>query len=254
MPDSIDVAGDSVSFDLNPEEPQLLVLVYPTDEVSGNQLLFDVARHNFSSFVVKDYDLEPMNFGRLGLLLVKGFANFDELVHYRSVMASGLELPKNVRPVMISVKNFDTLLQQGRTFEEYFRYVDQQAAEAPVNSGPGLVEEDYTVSIARDRPEEVVEEDEETEDREDREDREDTVPALPLPLVEVSDIVQPTVDSLVVGKPQIVPVVTTRPVSPTPAAPVSKPQKPVSKPAAPKKAVIPTYPAGSEGDDDLLEN
>lgn len=243
--DSIDVAGDSVSFDLNPEEPQLLVLVYPTDEVSGNQLLFDVARHNFSSFVVKDYDLEPMNFGRLGLLLVKGFANFDELVHYRSVMASGLELPKNVRPVMISVKNFDTLLQQGRTFEEYFRYVDQQAAEAPVNSGPGLVEEDYTVSIARDRPEEVVEEDEETED---------TVPALPLPPVEVSDTVQPTVDSLVVGKPQIVPVVTTRPVSPTPAAPVSRPQKPVSKPAAPKKAVIPTYPAGSEGDDDLLEN
>lgn len=291
--DSISAEGDSIAFDLNPDDPQLLVLVYPTDEVSGNQLLFDVARHNFSSFVVKDYDLEPMNFGRLGLLLVKGFANFDELVHYRSVMASGLDLPDNVRPVMISVKNFDTLLQHGRTFEEYFRYVDEQAAEAPVEGGPGLADEDYGSMIVRDRPEEI------TEDDGDESELEEPKPSVPektevqQPDVEpaVPDTVKPAYvdsikplspgvavdtvavkaapDSLPVGGKSGAPVKTAvpeqkqqpkapaKPKAPVkPVAPEQKQQpKAPAKPKAPvKPTVYPAYPAGSEGDDDLLDN
>lgn len=132
--DSTAVAeGDSIVFDLNPADPQLLVLAYPTDSVSPNKLLFDIARHNFTSYVVKDFDLEQMNFGRLGMLIVKGFANLDELTHYRKVLDAdhALSIPPQVRPVMISAKNFELLLQQGRSLEEYFRFVDESnAAEA----------------------------------------------------------------------------------------------------------------------------
>lgn len=132
--DSTLTAGDSIAFDLNPEVPQLLVLVYPTDEVSANSLLYDVAYHNFSAFVVRDFDLEQMNFGRLGLLLIKGFTNLDELNHYRKVMEeeSRLKLPPQVRPVMISVDDFNKLIHQGRSFEDYFRYVDTHAYRKPV--------------------------------------------------------------------------------------------------------------------------
>lgn len=124
--DSLSAQADSLSaaqFDFNPEQPQMLVLVYPTDTVSANELLFQVARHNFNSFVVKDFDLEQMNFGRLGMLLIKGFANEEEVNHYRTVMAQSatLQLPPQVTPVMISEKNFTTLVTQGRTLEEYFR-------------------------------------------------------------------------------------------------------------------------------------
>jgi tetratricopeptide (TPR) repeat protein len=136
--DSVFNDTDSIAFDLNPDVPQLLVLVYPTDEVNANELLYNVAYHNFSTYVVRDFDLEQMNFGRLGLLLIKGFANFEELAHYRKVMDEDnrLTLPAEVRPVMISVENFDKLIQQGRSFEEYFRYVDAQAEEQPVTAGP----------------------------------------------------------------------------------------------------------------------
>ena len=65
--DSVFNENDSITFDLNPDVPQLLVLVYPTDEVNANQLLYDVAYHNFSAFVVRDFDPEQMNFGRLGV-------------------------------------------------------------------------------------------------------------------------------------------------------------------------------------------
>ena len=140
--DSVYSENDSITFDLNPDVPQLLVLVYPTDEVNANQLLYDVAYHNFSAFVVRDFDLEQMNFGRLGLLLIKGFANFEELNHYRKVMdeEGRLKLPPEVRPVMISVENFDKLIHQGRSFEDYFRYVDSQAEEQPVTASPGLTD------------------------------------------------------------------------------------------------------------------
>ena len=96
--------------------------------MAANDLLFRVARHNFNSFVVSDFDLEVMNFGRLGLLIVKGFANLSELNNYRRVTAESatLQLPPQVRPVIISVADFDKLLKEGRSFEEYFEYARQQ--------------------------------------------------------------------------------------------------------------------------------
>lgn len=124
--------GDTpANFDLDPTKPQLLVLAFPLDSINPNQILFDVARHNFSSFVVKDFDLEQMNFGNVGLLIIKGFANMKELEHYRTVMArdDNFSLPPQVRPIMISVANFDLLLRQGRSFEEYFKYEEDAAIQ-----------------------------------------------------------------------------------------------------------------------------
>lgn len=123
--DSIAVDGEAEPvFSLNPESEQLFVFMFPTDSVSANDLLYQVARHNFTSFVIKDFDLELMNFGRLGLLLVKGFDNLSELNNYRRVTAESglLRLSPQVTPVIISAGDFDNLLKSGRSFEDYFRY------------------------------------------------------------------------------------------------------------------------------------
>ncbi len=121
--------GQPARFERDPNSPQYLVLAFPRDSVSANQLLYDVARFNFSSFVVQDFDLEPMSFGNVGLLVIKGFANMRQLEHYRSVMASsGFKLPEGVRPIMISRPNFELLLREGRSFEEYFRFEEDPPA------------------------------------------------------------------------------------------------------------------------------
>lgn len=121
-------SDNQLEFELNANDPQLFILLYPTDKVSPNQLLYEIARHNFTSFVVKDFDLEQMNFGRLGLLIIKPFANVSEINHYRSVLQAdaSLHLPAEVRPVVISAKNFDTLLKGGGSFDDYFRYVEDK--------------------------------------------------------------------------------------------------------------------------------
>lgn len=153
--------GQPARFERDPNKPQYLVFAFPRDSVSANQVLYDVARFNFSSFVVKDFDLEPMSFGNVGLLIVKGFENMRELEHYRSVMArSDFKLPESVRPIMISKANFELLLREGRSFEEYFRFEDEEPDPEtllPPSDSPGVNED----------PEEINEDSDEIDEEDD---------------------------------------------------------------------------------------
>ena len=69
-----------------------------------------------------------MNFGRLGMVIVRGFDSLDELNHYRRVMAASDEfkLPKGVRPIPMGVGNFEKLINEGRSFDDYFKYLESQ--------------------------------------------------------------------------------------------------------------------------------
>ena len=153
--------GQPARFERDPNKPQYLVFAFPRDSVSANQVLYDVARFNFSSFVVKDFDLEPISFGNVGLLIVKGFENMRELEHYRSVMArSDFKLPESVRPIMISKANFELLLREGRSFEEYFRFEDEEPDPAtllPPSDSAGVNED----------PEEINEDSDEIDEEDD---------------------------------------------------------------------------------------
>ncbi len=127
--DSTAVASDGpLEFDLSPDKSQLLVMLFPTDRVAANQLLYEIARFNFRSFAVKDFDIELMNFGRLGMVVIRGFDNMEQLNYYRRLMGESPEfrLMPGVRPVVISDENFKKLLDGGHSFEEYFRYLDEQ--------------------------------------------------------------------------------------------------------------------------------
>ncbi|MDE5978832.1 MAG: tetratricopeptide repeat protein [Muribaculaceae bacterium] len=253
--DSIPSDTTELKFDLDPSQRQLLVLLFPTDEINPNALLFEVARHNFSSFVVKDFDLEQMNFGRLGLLIIKGFSNVSEINHYLKVMysSSQFELPPQVRPVVISVNNFDTLLRGGGSFDEYFRYMrdktyeDTQERVLPSeffeHEPPGVAPEGYEDEYPA--PEESVPE------------------AAPAPHPEVEPEPEPGPEQKPEPepeqKPEPVPAPEPAPEAPKPSqtTPPAAPAQPTS-PAVPAKPApivpsLPDYPEGSEGDDPLLD-
>ena len=135
--------GQPANFERDPNAPQYLVFAFPLDSVNPNLVLYDVARFNFSSFQVKDFDLEQMSFSNIGLLIVKGFANLRELEQYRTVMEkSDFQLPVEVRPIMISKANFELLLREGRSFEEYFRFQEEKEVE---ETEEGVVGEDMTM-------------------------------------------------------------------------------------------------------------
>ena len=102
--------GDSImnSFTDNKDVPHLFVLAFRTDSVNSNNILFDIAKYNFSNYLVKDFDLETITFNELSMIVIKGFDRFDELVKYRKGFSSakGVLLPACITPVMISDDNF----------------------------------------------------------------------------------------------------------------------------------------------------
>ncbi len=122
--------GDStrteVEFTISSDAPHLMVLAYQTDSIQSNELLFEIAKYNFTNYLVKDFDIEVMVFGDLSMLIIKGFDNFDELSKYRLRMSLpyGYELSPLITPIMISDDNFRLLLQ-GRSFDDYFEFVRQ---------------------------------------------------------------------------------------------------------------------------------
>lgn len=124
--------GGVTPFDPSPEGEHICLLTYPTDSVSSNRLLFDVARHNFSSYTVRDFDIERMTFGQLGMIVIRGFASLADVEEYSKLLFADKQvaISDKIRPVFISKKNFDILLNEGRSFAEYFQFLSERSDDA----------------------------------------------------------------------------------------------------------------------------
>ena len=252
--DSTAVAEGEAAFSLKPEDRQLLVMTFATDEVSSNALLYELARHNFKSFVVKDFDLEQLNFGRLGMIVIKDFESLAELNHYRSVMANSTDfhLPAGVRPVVISQPNFDILITEGRSFDEYFRFLQEQnAAEAESWAGPAPTPPAEVERAEEAENSEAAESAENSEGAEGSENSESAEAAGSAEAAENSESSEGSEEATIAPAPQPVPQHAPQPVAPAPQPAAPAPQ-PVIVPI-PTPSTLPAYDPGSEGDDPLFD-
>ncbi|MCM1255936.1 MAG: tetratricopeptide repeat protein [Duncaniella sp.] len=135
--ETIAIDNDSPRFTFKTDEPHYLTLLFDITETPQNELLYEVARYNFTTYLTRDFDLEMMNFGNLGILLVKGFANHSEaskyLSKYQNSISSGLSMP--VRPIIISRSDFDRLSVSGASFDDYDTSLQEhQQAEPAVDT------------------------------------------------------------------------------------------------------------------------
>ncbi|MBQ0115922.1 MAG: hypothetical protein KBT10_08645 [Bacteroidales bacterium] len=148
-----DIERKFTPFNDDLDKPQVYVLLYPSDSVNANKLLYEVARHNFNSFVVKDYDMEQMNFSRLGLLIIKGFENYDEVKHYHTVFEQDntMDIPESVHEVIISESNFQLLLNEGRSFEDYFQYLEEKNEKDVEGKIPPATAKERAAAAAADK-------------------------------------------------------------------------------------------------------
>lgn len=119
--------------------PHVLLLAFKTDSLTNiqNDLLFEIAKFNFENYLVKDFDLEIIDTGNgLSVLVISGFDDLDELLDYHDRMdnSESFKLPDGITQIDISDPNFRLLLG-GKTFEEYFDWV--QATYPPEGSEGG---------------------------------------------------------------------------------------------------------------------
>ncbi len=124
--------GTHTAFDRSTEGDHICLLTYPTDSVSSNRLLFDVARHNFTTYTVRDFDIERLSFGNLGIIVIRGFNSLADVEDYSKQLFADkqVELSPQVRPVFISKKNYDILIDEGRSLDEYFLFLKDESYDA----------------------------------------------------------------------------------------------------------------------------
>ena len=124
--DSTEIDSTQMFID-DDQVPHLLLLAFKTDSLNQNDLLFEIAKFNFENYLVRDFDLEIIDTGGgLSVLVVSGFPNLKELDDYHARMdrSQSIDLPEGIVMIDISEPNFRALLG-GRTFDEYFQWVEE---------------------------------------------------------------------------------------------------------------------------------
>lgn len=138
----------------------VFMLVYQPDSVDANKLLYQVAKYNFTSFLVRDFDIAIDNDDLLHRMRVSGFRNYDEALQYSHGLLSQpqvLKLMGKARPFIVSVENLP-LLGVAYSYDDYKKFYDIHFAPIKPSTFQLLTE-----------PEDVVTEPENIDDKAEEE-------------------------------------------------------------------------------------
>lgn len=145
----------------------LFILAYPPKSVNEDQLLYDLARYNFTSFMVRNFEIQLVKEDGIDQLRVTGFRNFSEAHAYAQRLYADSILSKQVkktRVVIISEENLK-LLGVEYSFDEYKQFYDKHFA--PLEVKPDLQLDKQTEIIIRSEDDVPGKQGEETKDADD---------------------------------------------------------------------------------------
>lgn len=106
------------------------VLAYPKNSLDEDQLLYEMARYNFTSFMVRNFEIEILDEGGLSLMCIKGFLNYDEAHAYAQQLYNDRNMAivlEGIRTLLISDENL-ALLGTLFSFDEYKDFFDDRFA------------------------------------------------------------------------------------------------------------------------------
>ena len=104
----------------------LFILAYEPDSVNENQLLFNMARYNFTNFLVRNFDIQIDEDHGLHRMLISGFLSYDEALQYARQLyddESMKERVKNCRSIIISESNLP-LLGTAFSYDDYLKFYE----------------------------------------------------------------------------------------------------------------------------------
>lgn len=165
------LAGDSLSVDSIPSftaegtDPYLFVLAYEEGAVNENQLLFEIARYNFSNFMVRNFDIQFVKQEGIGMMQVGEFMNYMECYQYMKRLYADERLSKRLegmRVVLISKPNYE-LLTNYYSFDDYDQFYQQHLGGLPMPEMDGY-QFDAPRMLNADEAEKLEEEWEEVEE------------------------------------------------------------------------------------------
>ena len=121
------------SFSGNRNDTYYVVFAFPNDSVDEKRLLFEIARYNFSRYMVRSFETTIERLSQITLFQVKEFINFDEAYLYRKRLYANGEtarLLEGINSIIISKGNLDLLLQY-YTFDDYRQFYENTFLAIP---------------------------------------------------------------------------------------------------------------------------
>lgn len=121
--------ADAQAKELTPDRhvPFIMLLAYPTDSINDDRLLYEVAHFNFTSFMVRGFDLSFEKTKRLTQFRIGGFNSYDEAHAYTQKIYSEPvlhDMLRRGRIFLVSEQNLP-LLGMAVTYDEYQAYFDE---------------------------------------------------------------------------------------------------------------------------------
>ena len=114
-------------------EPFIFILAYPEGELNQNQLLFEVARYNFTNYMMRNFDLSFQTEQGIGMLQIAEFLNFDEAYVYSRSLYDDPEMARKlsgIKAVIITRRNLDILLKH-YSFNDYQEFYEEHFLNIP---------------------------------------------------------------------------------------------------------------------------
>lgn len=137
--------SDSINaktFDAERNTEFVFMLAYVPDSVDENKLLYQMAKVNFTHYVVRNFDLAIEDANGLRRMVVRGFRNYDEVLQYARGLAeqAGLQqLLSGCKAIVISDKNLP-LLGTNFSYADYQDFYDKNFAPLKISTQPLLTE------------------------------------------------------------------------------------------------------------------
>lgn len=110
------------------------ILEYSPDSVDVGKLVYEVSRFNFTTFMVRNFEIELYDERTHHQLRIKGFYSFDEAHTYEQKLMQDsalVSLNKGMEPILISDNNLQ-LIGVKYTWAQYQEYYQKTFGPAPV--------------------------------------------------------------------------------------------------------------------------
>jgi len=139
-------AGDSTQVDtlvFERNTSYIFLLAYQPDSVNQNQLLYEMAKYNFSNYLVRNFDI-VLDQDQNGLcrMLISGFLSYDEARQYARQLHDNkgmAEMLQRCRHLIVSEQNL-RLLGTVYSYKDYEIFYEKELAPVKISTQPLLNE------------------------------------------------------------------------------------------------------------------
>ncbi|MBR1463061.1 MAG: hypothetical protein IJ604_06745 [Prevotella sp.] len=142
LSDSDSIAAKTFSDERNAEF--VFMLAYVPDSVNENKLLYEMARFNFTSFLVRNFDIEIEDIDGLHRMKISGFHSYDEALQYARQLYKQQPLTPLIRPcrrILISKENLE-LLGTHFSYNDYDEFYEEHFMPLTISTEELLKEPD----------------------------------------------------------------------------------------------------------------